>query len=93
MPPKADETLDLTSTAGEALWLALRRLSGVELGAFISAFPQVDLAWVEARIAGQLRRGNLEFDAERGVLRVAPGRWLWHDSIALDLVASPSESR
>ena len=33
----------------------------------------------------QIARGNLELQGD--VLRVAPGRWLWHDAIAADLLA------
>jgi oxygen-independent coproporphyrinogen-3 oxidase len=46
----------------------------------------VDLSWLQARIARQLELGNLELRDGGAVLAVAPGRWLWHDSIAVDLL-------
>ena len=71
--------------AGEGLWLGLRRLRGLDVAGFSARFG-VDRAWLEARIARQLALGNLEWcDAGEG-LRVAAGRWLWHDSIAVDLL-------
>lgn len=83
------ERLSPRAAAAEGLWLGLRALEGIELAAWLRRFPVVDEAWVRARTAQQVARGNLEwFEGERGVvLRVAPGRWLWHDEIGADLVS------
>jgi oxygen-independent coproporphyrinogen-3 oxidase len=52
--------------------------------AFLARFPAVDRAWIEARTRRQSRAAT---SSSRGdTLRVAPGRWLWHDSIAADLL-------
>ncbi len=71
--------------AAEGLWLGLRRLRGMSVGAFLDQFD-VDRAWLEARVARQIARGNLEWTDEGRGLRVAAGRWLWHDEIAIDLL-------
>lgn len=81
-----EECLEAERAAGEALWLSLRRLDGMSVGAFLASFPQVDLAWLRNKVQAQVAKGNLEWIGEdrRGLgpgLRVAPGRWLWHDSI------------
>ena len=76
---------DPRAAAAEGLWTGLRHLPGLELAAFLARFPAVDRAWIEARTRKQVARGNLELDVTH--LRVAPGRWLWHDSIAADLLA------
>ncbi len=73
------------AAAAEGLWTGLRHLPGLELAGFLARFPAVDRAWIEARTRKQIARGNLELSASH--LRVAPGRWLWHDSIAADLLA------
>ena len=78
------ETLVGEVAAGEALWLGLRRLDGFEVGPWLARFG-VDRAWLDARTANQVQRGNLEWIADT-TLRVAPGRWLWHDDIAADLL-------
>jgi oxygen-independent coproporphyrinogen-3 oxidase len=70
--------------AGEALWLALRQLEGLWVVPWTARFG-VDRAWLDARTANQVRRGNLEW-LDDARLRVAPGRWLWHDDIAADLL-------
>ncbi len=80
-----EERLDEEAAAGEALWLALRRLEGVRLEDLARRFPVVDRAWVEARAAGALRRGNLRW-APGDRLELGPGRWLWLDEIAAELV-------
>jgi coproporphyrinogen III oxidase-like Fe-S oxidoreductase len=73
------------AAAAEGLWTGLRHLPGLDLAAFLARFPAVDRAWIAARTQRQVARGNLELgDAS---LRVAPDRWLWHDSIAADLLA------
>jgi oxygen-independent coproporphyrinogen III oxidase len=81
------ERLDPVAAAAEGLWLALRALDGVDPAAFVRRFPAVDDAWLRARVAGQLARGNLEATAQ-GILRVAAGRWLWHDEIGADLLVA-----
>ncbi len=73
------------AAAAEGLWTGLRHLPGLDLPAFLARFPAVDRAWITARTDKQRARGNLELGEH--VLRVAPGRWLWHDSIAADLLA------
>lgn len=73
------------AAAAEGLWTGLRHLPGLDLAAFLARFPAVDRAWIAARTDKQRARGNLELGEQ--VLRVAPGRWLWHDSIAADLLA------
>lgn len=79
------ERLTAVTAAAEGLWLGLRALDGVDPAAFLRRFTAVDEAWLRARVAGQLERGNLEQTAA-GILRVAPGRWLWHDEIGADLL-------
>jgi oxygen-independent coproporphyrinogen-3 oxidase len=86
------ETLEGEEAAAEGLWLGLRRLQGIDLGQFLGRFPQVDEDWLRRRVSRQLQLGNLEFFEGGRALRVAPGRWTWHDSIAVDLVASERDS-
>ncbi len=71
--------------ATEGLWLGLRRLRGLDVEDFLARFG-VDRPWLEARIARQIELGNLEWADGGALLRVAPGRWLWHDSIAIDVL-------
>lgn len=80
-----EERLEGEAAAGEGLWLGLRRLRGIDVARFLARFG-VERAWLELRISRQLALGNLEWLAGGAGLRVAPDRWLWHDSIALDLV-------
>jgi oxygen-independent coproporphyrinogen-3 oxidase len=87
------ERVEGEAAAGEALWLALRQLEGIEVDPILGRFSQVDRGWLDRRISRQLERGNLVWEGQGRVLRVAPGRWIWHDSIALDLVAPEEESR
>ncbi len=75
---------DPAGAAAEGLWTGLRHLPGLDLAAFLARFPAVDRAWIDARTRKQVARGNLEF--EGGLLRVAAGRWLWHDAVAADLL-------
>lgn len=79
------ERLEGRSAAAEGLWLGLRRLRGMDVNAFLGRFG-VDRSWLEARVARQLRLGNLEWALDGALLRVAPGRWLWHDSIAVGVL-------
>jgi len=85
-----EETLDPVAAAAEGLWLGLRALDGLDVSAFLRRFPAVDEAWVRARVAAQVERGNLELveegRAEGPIVRVAPGRWLWHDEIGAALL-------
>jgi hypothetical protein len=37
-------------------------------------------------VAAQVERGNLEHAEGGTVVRVAPGRWLWHDEIGAALL-------
>lgn len=86
-PVTPEEPLDVLSgdaAAGEALWLALRRLDGLAIAAWLTRWG-VDRDWLDRRIARQLALGNLAWTGE--ILHVAPGRWLWHDAIATDLLA------
>lgn len=78
------ERLDAHAAAVEGLWTGLRYLPGIDVAAYLARFPAVDRGWIEARTRRQRERGNLELGAD--VLRVAPGRWLWHDAIAADLL-------
>jgi oxygen-independent coproporphyrinogen-3 oxidase len=83
------ERLEGERAAAEGLWLGLRRLGGLHVESYLERFA-VDRPWLEARVARQIELGNLQFHAggdEGGaVLAVAPGRWLWHDGIAVDLL-------
>jgi oxygen-independent coproporphyrinogen III oxidase len=84
-PEPSVERLVGEQAAAEGLWLGLRRLRGLDVASFEARFG-VGRPWLEARIARQLALGNLEWcDAGQG-LRVAGERWLWHDSIAVDLL-------
>lgn len=78
------EQLGAHAAAVEGLWTGLRYLPGVDVAAYLQRFPAVDRGWIEARTRKQRERGNLELSD--AVLRVAPGRWLWHDAIAADLL-------
>src|SRR5690606_34332739 len=82
--PAALEVLEGEYAAAEGLWTGLRCLEGVDCAPesrFFERFPQVEPAWIIARTAGEVARGNLEWRNEGRVLRVAPSRWLWHDDI------------
>jgi oxygen-independent coproporphyrinogen-3 oxidase len=83
------ERLEGERAAAEGLWLGLRRLGGLHVERYLERFA-VDRSWLEARVARQVELGNLRFVEDGGeggaVLAVAPGRWLWHDGIAVDLL-------
>lgn len=79
------EHLEGERAAAEGLWLGLRYLRGFDVDAFLARF-EVDRAWLDDRVARQLRLGNLEWSDQGARLRVARGRWLWHDSIAIELL-------
>lgn len=79
------ERLEGERAAAEGLWLGLRRLGGLHVDHLLERFS-VDRAWLEARVDRQRSLGNLEFSEDGTLLRVSPGRWLWHDGIAIDLL-------
>lgn len=79
------ETLDGVAAAVESLWLGLRLLGGVDVTTFLSHFPAVDRRWLDRRIQGSVRAGNLVWTHD-GRLRVAPDRWLMHDAVVADLL-------
>jgi oxygen-independent coproporphyrinogen-3 oxidase len=79
------ERLEGDRAAAEGLWLGLRQLGGLDVARYLERFA-VDLPWLQARIARQLELGNLRWREGGAVLAVAPDRWLWHDSIAVDLL-------
>ena len=83
--PAEIDPQDRLAAAAEGLWTGLRHLPGLELAAYLARFPAVDRAWIDGRTRKQVARGNLEYSATH--LRVAAGRWLWHDAIAADLLA------
>jgi len=82
--PGAGPTERLTgqAAAAEGLWTGLRYLEGIDVASFLARFPQVDGNWLEQRVSGQVKAGNLEWTGDSRVLRVTTGRWLWHDTIA-----------
>jgi oxygen-independent coproporphyrinogen-3 oxidase len=75
---------DPLAAASEGLWTGIRHLPGLDVAGFLARFPAVDRAWIAARTRRQVALGNLELG--EALLRVAPGRWLWHDAIAADLL-------
>ena len=81
-----EERLSPREAAVEGLWVGLRALEGFEVATWLRRFPVYDEPWLRAAVARQLQRGNLEWTD--GVLRVAAGRWLWHDEIGADLLTS-----
>ncbi len=81
--PPQRETLSGEACAREALWLALRRLQGVKIEGLLTRIGR-DRAWLEARVAKSLSRGNIRLT--EGTIAVAPGRWLHHDDIAADVL-------
>ncbi|MCB9568447.1 MAG: coproporphyrinogen III oxidase family protein [Myxococcales bacterium] len=83
--PEVDR-LEPREAAIEGLWVGLRRLDGIDVERYLGRFPAVDRCWLEERVGRQIGRGNLEWAEAGRVLRVAPGRWFWHDSIAGDLL-------
>ena len=85
--PAESELLTPEAAAIEGLWTGLRDLRGLDVAAYLRRFPAVTRAWIEGRVRRQVTRGNLEWVGEGQVLRIAPGRWYWHDAVAADLLA------
>ncbi len=93
------ERLAGAAAAAEGLWLGLRVLTGFDVDAFLRRFVQVDRAWLHARVAGLVARGDLQWTENGRVLRVggppdasrgaADPTWLRHDSIAAQVLATP----
>jgi oxygen-independent coproporphyrinogen-3 oxidase len=79
-----EEALDPVRAAAEGLWLGLRRLDGLSLPQYLVRFAAVDLAWIERRVRRSVARGNVERLGDR--LRIAPGRWLFHDEVGEDVL-------
>nr|WP_255216552.1 coproporphyrinogen-III oxidase family protein [Pseudenhygromyxa sp. WMMC2535] len=86
------ERLEGEEAAAEGLWLGLRRLRGLDVGAFLARFA-VDRTWLEARVARQLALQNLEWAQGGEVLRVAGERWLVHDTIAQDVLVPAAKPK
>lgn len=80
------EQLDAEETAAEALWLGLRLLQGLELGQLAGAVPQADHSFVARRTHRQVEIGNLVWEDGGRRLRVAEGRWLFHDEIGAEIL-------
>ncbi|MFZ6178033.1 coproporphyrinogen-III oxidase family protein [Nannocystis pusilla] len=85
--PAEAERLTPEAAAIEGLWTGLRDLRGLEVAAYLRRFPAVTRAWIEHRTRRQVARGNLEWREAGQILRIAPGRWYWHDAVAADLLA------
>lgn len=77
--PSVDERLDPESAAREALWLALRVLTGVCVPPLLARIGR-DEVWLLSRTERSVRQGNLVREGDS--LRVGPGRWVHHDAIA-----------
>ncbi|MEM7159182.1 MAG: radical SAM family heme chaperone HemW [Myxococcota bacterium] len=82
----SEERLEPGEAAVEGLWVGLRALDGFEVAAWRARFPVYDEPWLRAAVARQLAKGNLDWT--NGVIRVAEGRWLWHDEIGADLLTA-----
>jgi len=80
----SEEALDPRTAAAEGLWLGLRVLTGMSIARWLARFPGVDEAWLERRIERCVRRGDLHREGD--LLAIAPGRWLHHDAIAVELL-------
>lgn len=81
------ERLEPEAAAREGLWTALRRLEGLDPARFVARFGRHP-SWLDAVVAPCLADGSLEFVGSGPTRRlaVAPGRWLWHDSIATQIL-------
>ena len=80
--PAAEHTGFLKTRLGN---YDLRRLEGMDVEAFLDRFG-VERPWLERRVARQISLGNLHFLADGRRLAVVGDRWLWHDTIAVDLL-------
>ncbi len=86
--PATEERLEPRAAAIEGLWTGLRVLPGIVVDDYLDRFRgAIDRDWLERRVEPERRRGNLQWVESGAVLRVAPGRWLWHDSICANLLA------
>jgi len=78
------DRLDPETAGREGLWLGLRLLEPLDTSELEARFERPS-GWARRRLARQIELGNvLSPSAERVV--VAPGRWLWHDVIAHDVL-------
>jgi oxygen-independent coproporphyrinogen-3 oxidase len=86
-PSEAAEVERLTprASAAEGLWTGLRVLSGLSVQSLLRRFPAVDRNWLDQRTSRQIELGNLVWQ-DQDTLVVRAGRWLFHDSIAVDLM-------
>ncbi len=78
------ERLEGEAAAREGLWLGLRLLEPLEVASLEERFQRPP-GWVVERLQRQFELGNVQRCAP-GRVAVAPGRWLWHDVIAKDLL-------
>lgn len=87
-PAEAASVERLTSTvsAAEGLWTGLRLLRGLAVPSWLERFPTVSRRWLAERTTRQIELGNLVW-RDQDTLAVRPDRWLFHDSIAVDLLA------
>lgn len=86
--PCVIEELTADETAAEALWLGLRLLQGVDLEQLERLMPQLDRARVVAQTRRQVEIGNLVWEDDGRRIRVADGRWLFHDEIGADILSN-----
>ena len=75
------------AAAREGLWLGLRLLEPLDTASLEDRFQRPS-GWVVDRLQRQFALGNVQQCAPGRVV-VAPGRWLWHDVIAKDLLGPP----
>ncbi len=86
--PAGEERLAPREAAIEGLWTGLRVLPGILVDDYLDRFRgAIDRGWLERRVEPELRRGNLQWAEGGAALRVAPDRWLWHDSICATLLS------
>lgn len=85
--PVDTERLEGEAAAREGLWLGLRLLEPLDTASLEDRFQRPS-GWVVDRLQRQFALGNVQQCAPGRVV-VAPGRWLWHDVIAKDLLGPP----